>query len=488
MSAIDRELAPCAFRDCVPQTVEFRCRLVGQLLGLESAERCRVDLSACRLCLREGDPTAARPSSVVSSLTYNLARQIRGDGGWPDCDGARAWQTECYVRPTLAGAEDETPGRVRGRWPFEQWFRRPERPARRRQPARIGLIGYDTASGLGYLNRDLADRGLVDSWMRIDHPRYPSAAAPTADERSLRFREGDDRMLRRWLNELEWVVWIESCPIKGLPDLARRAGVRSACIPMWEWISPADSWLKQVDLLICPTAHAAALFQGWRRRFAMPWRVAAFPWPIAVDQFRFRQRQVCRRLVYVHGRGGSTARSLDRNHSLGQRKGLDLILNAASLTPDIPWTIHSQVPLMKGLPANVVVRGAATHRADLYEEGDLCVQPSRWEGLGLPLLECQAAGLPLVTFDLPPMNECRPLRRIPIERCEWGYLVEGQPIAIPVPTADSLVAVIRDLQGRDLQQASQEAHDWVRNERSWDVAAGRWRQLFDEVDRAEAAP
>ena len=36
---------------------------------------------------------------------------------------------------------------------------------------------------------------------------------------------------------------------------------------------------------------------------------------------------------------------------------------------------------------------------------DVCLAPSRWEGLGLPLFEATAFGLPIVTNDKPPMSE-----------------------------------------------------------------------------------
>ena len=36
---------------------------------------------------------------------------------------------------------------------------------------------------------------------------------------------------------------------------------------------------------------------------------------------------------------------------------------------------------------------------------DVCLSPSRWEGLGLPLYEAVAFGMPSITNDSPPMNE-----------------------------------------------------------------------------------
>ena len=41
----------------------------------------------------------------------------------------------------------------------------------------------------------------------------------------------------------------------------------------------------------------------------------------------------------------------------------------------------------------------------LFASADVCVAPSRWEGLGLHLYESMGLGLPVITNDDPPMNE-----------------------------------------------------------------------------------
>ena len=46
----------------------------------------------------------------------------------------------------------------------------------------------------------------------------------------------------------------------------------------------------------------------------------------------------------------------------------------------------------------------AEHRAR-FAACDVCLAPSRWEGLGLPLFEATAYGMPIITNDKPPMSE-----------------------------------------------------------------------------------
>jgi glycosyltransferase involved in cell wall biosynthesis len=255
---------------------------------------------------------------------------------------------------------------------------------------------------------------------------------------------------------------------------------------MWEWLSPGDDWLRYVDLLICPTHHAYRLFTDWKRRFGFRWHVVYFPWPISTGRFRFRPRENCCRFVFINGHGGACARQIETDRPLGLRKGLDLVLATAALTPQIAWTVYTQSNILTRVPPNVDVRWGPADHAQLYEEGDVCVQPSRWEGLGLQLLECQAAGMPLITIDAPPMDEHHPFCCVKPSDWQWGYVAQGQPIPIPMLDPKALAKIACDLHGRDIRAASLAVHEWVRRERSWDQGVHAWRSLFETVSAAKA--
>jgi len=68
----------------------------------------------------------------------------------------------------------------------------------------------------------------------------------------------------------------------------------------------------------------------------------------------------------------------------------------------------------------------AEHRR-LFAAADVCLAPSRWEGLGLHLYEATALGMPTITNDDPPMNEV-------IRDDENGLLVRGIEAAEPAPS------------------------------------------------------
>jgi glycosyltransferase involved in cell wall biosynthesis len=64
---------------------------------------------------------------------------------------------------------------------------------------------------------------------------------------------------------------------------------------------------------------------------------------------------------------------------------------------------------------------------------DVCLSPSRWEGLGLPLYEAIAVGMPSITNDSPPMNEVvlDGVNGICVDSVPWGEAGSGIPAFDP---------------------------------------------------------
>jgi 1,2-diacylglycerol 3-alpha-glucosyltransferase len=82
---------------------------------------------------------------------------------------------------------------------------------------------------------------------------------------------------------------------------------------------------------------------------------------------------------------------------------------------------------------------------------DVCITPSRWEGLGLPLYEATAFGQPIITNDDPPMDEV-------VEHERNGLLVPSHPdgtarSGIPArrPDRDALTEAIERLGDSELR-------------------------------------
>jgi glycosyltransferase involved in cell wall biosynthesis len=74
----------------------------------------------------------------------------------------------------------------------------------------------------------------------------------------------------------------------------------------------------------------------------------------------------------------------------------------------------------------------------VFGAADVCVAPSRWEGLGLHLYEAMALGLPVITNDNPPMNEV-------VRDGENGLLVKGRRRGRAKSGIPAYVPSVRDL-------------------------------------------
>ncbi|OGT93968.1 MAG: hypothetical protein A2083_05715 [Gemmatimonadetes bacterium GWC2_71_9] len=104
-----------------------------------------------------------------------------------------------------------------------------------------------------------------------------------------------------------------------------------------------------------------------------------------------------------------------------------------------------------------------------YYAADALVLPSTYEGFGLPALEAQAAGLPVVTSGAGGLAEAAG---------DASVTVEG---ANPPALADALALVLTDpaLRAGLIERGSRRAHS-----HTWDAAAAKVRAAYDETRAA----
>ncbi len=468
------------------------CGLVGQILGLTADETHVARRDACEGCCRSWPPTGPRMNPVVASMVLDVAGRVIERGGAPGCDVSHAERVRdravLSLELTLPDPDPvpspSAPGRPRlGRslaaTGGEAVGRAVGTGSRTARAAKVGLIGWNAATGVGSMNRDLARHGLVDRWLAVDHPRFPTLPGPR-DSCPIDFvpRGPAGFDLGPWLAGLDWVVFAELTYLAQATRRAHEHGVRVALIPMWELAHPKHEWLQFVDLVICPHRWAYQVFRDWKERHDATWDVVYVPWPVDARRLPFRERRRCRRFVFINGTGGCRAVRLSDGGLTPRRKGVDLVLDAAELLPSIPFLVYTQLPLARPVPANVDLRTERSSRAELYEEGDVCVQPSHWEGLGLQMLECQAAGMPLVTTDAPPMNEFRPLRVVPVHGTQVVSIADFHPFKARFMRPEDLAGVLADLHDSDIREASREARAFVEREHSWERAVESFHEVL----------
>ena len=481
MNPITRRPTSCPFRrgdECVEG--KATCDLVGRLLQGTAHNGAEVDLRICSACCRHPLFEGPRLNPVVASLAYRAANGP-AIGHQPDTrQRVVNHQLRQFAIRWLASADDTVPPRgsplaeCRNDGYMGHTHATRYAELEEEQPAiRIGLVGRNSKFGLGHQNRDIADHLNVDRWLV---PHFSDCG--DLEPRGMKCRidlvstEPSLSELVEWLSGIDVVIFVESPIVRELTSRARQMGVGVVCVPNWEWLHAGMEWLEDVDLMLCPTRYTGQLLSDWKTKFQFTWAVEVVPWPIDTGSFDFRQRTVCRKFVFVNGSGGASAASGETSSVVMQRKGLEVLVEAARRVPHIPVIVYAQSKDIGSTPPNVQCRPAPKHNIELYHHGDVCIQPSHWEGLGLPLLECQASGMPLITTDLPPMNEHQPLAAIPAE-VEAVFL--DSELCIPAARIDSeaLADVLHSVHGRDITDASLESRKFIEREHDWPTAKPR---------------
>lgn len=460
------------------------CGLARDVAGRSARVAGRVDRAVCEACSAYPLPDGPRLNPVVAALVHSAAEPSEVSVPMPACEQIANHQTRQFAMRWLALTDDGRTEPIADPDPAipvdseRRGARSASRVTGHSRKLRIGLVGRNSLFGLGHQNRDIAVQLNIDRWLVPLFGGRDSAPRGLHCRTDIVSRDLSASELEAWLHDLDVVLFVETPCFAALPEIAHMLGVRVVCVPNWEWLHAGLEWLDHVDLMLCPTRHTARLLAEWKTRFRFSWDVACIPWPVDFERFQFRRRYVCRRFVFVNGSGGVQAASARGSRVGWRRKGLSVLLAAATLAPDVSIVVYASTKDISSLPPNVELRPPPADNTLLYCDGDVCVQPSHWEGLGLPLLECQAAGMPLVTTDAPPMNEYESLGLVPAFE-EAAYLTPDLCIPAAQIRPDELAGVLRSWNGRWIFRASGRARRFIEREHSWSVARPQLLQALD---------
>lgn len=321
---------------------------------------------------------------------------------------------------------------------------------------RATVVGWSAPTGLGQMHRDLASADWVTKWLA---PIHPLCGADPFDEKHPKRRlcrlEGDEDAYAWALQDVHALLFCERWVLpRAVLEKAWAQGITIGLIPMLEYFRPADWWIAKTSLFWAPTQAMLAVLQRQPPlaptppRLLQP-RIAGGTWGVDLERFQFRERARAGLFLFCNGYGGTQ-----------RRKGIDVLLAAARQCPRARFLVRTQKPLKQRISRNVAVRTEnALDAASIYREGDVYLAPSLFEGLGLSLYEAQACGLPVITTDGPPMNECQPLDRIAAN--PGTTRLNNQLVPTLVPSYQSLASLVRRYHGSDLREASRRARQHV---------------------------
>jgi len=244
------------------------------------------------------------------------------------------------------------------------------------------------------------------------------------------------------------------------PALWRTRGVRWVNVVHWDWF-PAERLAElRLATLIAPNETCR---HGLKHRYALDSTVLSIPLDIRGYNFRKRGRALKFGLIYGFG-GPSDRRSLkevlDAWVSLKGRP--DLVVRSQEFPKEFRQT--------PGVTLEVVNKW---HPSELYQDLDVAVQPSKFEGVGLSLLEAQACGVPVVTVDAEPMRTIAPDLLVGVSATFHVATMKGHQIQASSPSVHSIIEMVSMLEKTDLGRLSEKARaraeifSWGRLKDGW---------------------
>ena len=261
---------------------------------------------------------------------------------------------------------------------------------------RIGVIGYQSKTGIGIMVDDFAGKLRAVAQLVIPHDKADDLI-PSNDRRMVHSNTWIPPLdvIDAFADLVDVVISVESDWGGTVYPRLRERGVKVVLLPMFEWWNPSLPMNQHIDLFICTTMEC---YEG------IPFGNKVFiPCPIDTHKIEYRQREGEVK-SFIHNAG---------NLGIGGRKGTLEVVRAFTKTVG-PYTlkVNSQVLL----PDEVIKTIASDSRitmfvknhenyADLYKEGDVLIYTPHYDGQALVSAEAMAAGMAVLTIDAPPMNE-----------------------------------------------------------------------------------
>lgn len=318
---------------------------------------------------------------------------------------------------------------------------------------KVSLVGYHCNSGLGELNRQIAEYTDIMQWIIKPHQFKTTNPFLDAVESSI---VTEKEKVRELIEKSETVLFCENPYYNNLISDCKRYNKRIVCVPMIEW-TPKMGWTKHVDLFICPTRQCYNILESE----GLP--CVYFPWPIDTDRFQFHPRRTCERFLFVNGYGGWNG-----------RKGSSIIKTVKELWPEMPLTVISQ--RNEEWPLGTKVISEVQDNQDIYDYGDVLLCPHSVDGLGLEPLEAMACGLPVISTSGEPWNEIPSLDKIQAtsKRQKVGREIDWYSC-----NSESLLDQCKHWVGKDITQQSNQAMQWA-SSRSWNQHKQEFWRLVTE--------
>lgn len=236
------------------------------------------------------------------------------------------------------------------------------------------------------------------------------------------------------------IVCIERPLPEGVELLVARHGIPLVVLANPEWTRKRSTWLKLAKLVVARTDLCTRHLESLGIENVVQRQI-----PMDLSELPFRQRTCAESVRFSNGWGG-----------VYDRKGWPEVERMLAIEPG-SVEVYSQKDLGTGI-------GAVAEPLSLYNGADVMLVPSRFEGVGLAVLEAMASGCIVMATDAEPMSqfiraaygELAPLCLLPVERIETA-LVGGQDwpahIIDPLAALNMIDRLRRSMKAAELSAA-----------------------------------
>jgi glycosyltransferase involved in cell wall biosynthesis len=253
------------------------------------------------------------------------------------------------------------------------------------------------------------------------------------------------------------------------------------------------------DFLICNTRHHYEVFQEHPQ-------VLFLPYGTDVRRFHPSTSDLVRpgSVTFFHSAGMNP-----------YRKGTELVLEAAArLRPGAAsprLVVHINplyLPHLEARESGVdqllqrrleslqrsgqaeVITQAVKDVADLYRLGDVCLYPTRHEGLGLGVAEALASGLPVIVTDASPVNEHADGRLVrPVRVRRYYARIDGDFWPAALVDVEALAAAMQEFLDHpdQLPGLKRQARELAEQKLDWKANASGLPEFFTSVQKVRTA-
>jgi len=254
------------------------------------------------------------------------------------------------------------------------------------------------------------------------------------------------------------------------PAIWARKDVKWVHMSHWDWFSTAAEHMPvwRMAHLLCPNTLCQ------RELASMGLGATLIPVPVDTRRLTFRERNKADLFISVYGYGGPK-----------DRRSIPEIVDAwrkmSGAAPKLVIRAQKAVEEIKGPPPNgiTIELGNTPEPADLYKVGDIALQPSRYEGVGVSLVEAQACGMPVIAVNAEPMKDivCGPL--IPVEKT-IKISIMGKNLTSNIPSVKGLMDILMSLKGKDVSDLSRKARAFAEEKFSWATLKDRWIETLSK--------